>query len=164
MGDTYKIPSEAWKKMCGMAAGVAMAPGYLITQMVLDLTDEDRAGHKTAMKWFDTWKRDTFSDASFVGYLFQVAQGPDAVLQLHDRIQSALEDMEINEPEDQIKLREEAAECGTQLLQWYRWYYEYYRDRREDKSLAEAMGRLLIWRARSHAWSQRNKLSSGQIR
>ena len=163
MSDTYKVPPENWKKMCGMAAGVAMAPGYLITQMVMDLTDESRTGHKAAMKWFDAWKKDTLSDTSFVAYLFQVAEGPDAVLELHDRIRNALEDMEINEPEDQISLREEIADCTDQLRQWYRCYYDYYRDQRADKDLAEAMGRLLLWRARSRAWWQRNKLSSGWV-
>lgn len=162
-GDTYKIPKENWKKMCGMAAGVAMPAGYLVVQMVLDLTDEERAGHKAAMAWFDAWKKDTFSDTSFVSYLFQIAQGPDAVLWLNDSIQADLEDLEINTPDDQIALRKEIADYTDQLRQWYRHYYDYYRNRRADKNLAEAMGRLLIWRARSRAQWQRNKMYNGQI-
>lgn len=156
-GNLYGMQESVWKEFCRLAAAVAMDPRYLIAQMVTDLVDEDREGHEAADKWLEHWKRDTYADTSFVSYLFLVGGGPEEVLQLHDNIQSALGDLECNEADAQIVIREEIGEYMDQLREWHRQYIDYYGDRRADKTLAEAMGRLILWRARSRAQGQKNK-------
>ena len=153
----YGMQESAWKEFCRLAAGVAMDPRYLIAQMVTDLVDENREGHEAAGKWFAFWKCDTYADTSYVSYLFRVAGGPDEVLQLNDDIQSALDDLECNEADEQIAIRGEIGEYMDRMREWYRQYMDYYGDRRADKTLAEAMGRLILWRARSRAQGQKNK-------
>lgn len=156
-GNQYGMEGTVWKEFCRLAAGVAMDPRYLIAQMVTDLVDEEREGHEAAGKWFDFWKCDTYADTSFTSYLFRVAGGPEEVLQLHDDIQSALSDLEYNGEDEQIVIRGEIGEYMDQLREWHRQYMDYYGNRREDKTLAEAMGRLILWRARSRAQGQKNK-------
>lgn len=159
-GNRYGLEEEYWKEFCRLAAGVAMDPWYLITQMISDLVDEDRVGHKDSEQWFNHWKRDTYADTSFVAYLFLIGGGPEDVLKLHDNIQDALYDLEHNEADVQIDIREEIKEYMDQIRAWYRHYFDYYGAKRADKTLEEAMGRLITWRARCRAQGQKNERAS----
>lgn len=120
------------------AAELMLTPGELLKAMYQD--------NDSMEEWLAKYAASKFDEPTFWQWLYVSGRLHD-VIDLHDRIQDYIADLEDNDAMDQIAVRKEIACCMGDIRLYYADYLSDYGDR-PDGTLEKAMKGVLDWRCR----------------